>query len=120
MLQQEITVKTVCLLALFEHGPKYGAELARVAPDVFLMGKKTRIKKGEIPQLTKVYVAITRAVSAGYLEHAKDYTGTVTHRPKKMMKRISWYRLTTYGRETLRKARAAVNRGIASGENIAC
>lgn len=109
MTSAPITLKTLKLLTLVEHAPKYGQQMCRLAPDIFT--GKQRSLTGVVHD-TRVYIMLNRVVGLGYLKRLANYVPPASMEiPKDIAGRVVWYAITAQGRAALREARAVLLNG---------
>jgi DNA-binding PadR family transcriptional regulator len=115
----DYALRTLRLLALLEHAPKYGRQIAKVAPDVFFSDGRVALKKqGGVPT-QHIYMTLIRLQAAGLIQRVDDYKPPASLEiPARSRRMIVWYGLTTLGRRTLREAREALK--VYIGEPLPC
>jgi hypothetical protein len=105
-----MNVKTLRLLALLEHSPKYAQQIARLAPDVFDSKQRAGKTVGLPYNDGKIYQYMARVVGQGLVKRLPNYIPPATVEvPKRSLDRIVWYGITSTGRKALREAREAIS-----------
>lgn len=108
--QISYALRALRLLAILEHAPKYGRQLARIAPDLFFSDPHVLV--GEKPDRVRsqhIYMTLSRLMKAGLIQRRENYTPPATVEiPSRFRRGIVWYELSPNGRKTLRESRTAL------------
>lgn len=101
-----VNIKTLKLLTLLEHAPKYAQQLCRLAPEIF-SGRQRSL--GGLVHDGRVYAVMHRIAGQGYIRRMSDYAPPPTADvPEAIAGRVTWYCITPQGRKALREAREAL------------
>lgn len=105
-------LRTLRLLALMEHSPKYGDQLASIAPDLFF-STRTKRRKTDSSDVkpAHIYMTLHRLVNAKLIQRRPTYRAPASMEVARPG-RVAWYELTALGRKTLRESRDVFNTHI--------
>jgi DNA-binding PadR family transcriptional regulator len=112
-------LRTLRLLTLLEHAPKYGRQIAKIAPDLFFADGRVDLGKPKSVPTQYIYLTFMRLQAAGLIERVENYKPPASIEiPARSRRLVVWYGLTPAGRRVLREARDSLK--IYIGDSQSC
>jgi DNA-binding PadR family transcriptional regulator len=103
-----VNTKTLRLLALLEHAPKYGQQLCRLAPELF-SGKQRAVTMIGKTHDGRVYSVMGRIEKQGFIKRMSGYVPPKTADvPDRSRNVVVWYGITSQGLSALQEIREAL------------